>query len=107
MIRFNYERGYAETDDLLVKSDQGIKIRIVYDNGDPVLVCVDDVEFNDADDTLNGLFVSINCKPYALSYVLRAANEQIDAIIAENEQEAADELRMAQELSSPYQTGRI
>lgn len=102
-IQFTYAQ---DTDALKLTTDQKLEIAVLFESKEPSTMLVDEHKY-ELDDTLHGLFVAISKKIVSLNDVLLEACIQYEDVVAEHEQEVAEEKVMQQELSSPYMTGRI
>jgi|GEM_PF-6653460 len=106
-ITFNHSKSPSGYDLLTTKTNQHVKIDILFDNGTATHVYIDENEFKVIDDTLYGLFVGIGDKMMSLVEVVREADRQYPAIAREVAQEVREAAREERKLSSPCMTGRI
>lgn len=98
---------FSNTEDLLVtvKTNQGVELKFDFQF---FTVQIDGNEFYLVDDTLRGLFVYIGDNaPMSIYSIIPEAETHYEQIKREHELEKASLIELAQELSSPKQTGRI
>jgi len=106
-LTFSYKDQNRPT--LCVTSTQGVQIEITFNSGDAYCVYLNGNEFEANDDLLNGLFVSFEVRRMeyeviSVSEIVRQAENQFEAIMAEVESEArydADHIR-AESAQSRY-----
>lgn len=98
-MKFSYEI-YG----LSIKTDHGLNIEFCVHHD---FVYLDGYGMSARSDTMEGLSVTISGKVVSLREVIDSAINQYPAIIAEVEQEQADDEAHEREMSSPEATGRI
>ena len=106
MIRFSYDINNANC--MTLKAHK-IDVLFPFHNG--AVYCVsfskEEYDLSPFDDTLHGLSVLVDGTYYTLYQVMLEAERQYEAVRNETLREIRDENAMADELSSPEQTGRI
>lgn len=102
-ITFEHSTGRAYDDILSFKTDNGLEIKIYFDNCEASELEIDDMASSANSDTLTGIYVRVDFTLLSLAEIVKKAEEQLPAIQMDINQEIADELAMERELSS----GRI
>lgn len=116
-MNINFEfRGYSPNRDTALycsfwlKTDD-LTITVSWADGEPEEVLIyapnDTHESYISTDAFKYIAVLVDGKYQTLQQIFDWVSQNIDAFIAEEEQEWADESAMREELSSPYLTGRI
>ena len=103
-MKFSYELESLYGDYLSVKTDGGIRIDVSFYAGTIEAMYIDE---NQAWTITDDLLALIDGKPVSLKTIWDEAERQYPAIIAEVEQEQADDEAHEREMSSPEATGRI
>lgn len=106
-MNFEYKESLMGHDVLTIRSRHGVEIEVLFDNGQAAEVYIDDCDYKPTDDTLNGLAIMIGDQWMQISDVIRHAEVAYPGIMRGIKAQARAEEAMAEELSSPYLTGRI
>ena len=104
-INFEYEEYNGHR--LTTTSDDGTEIEILFNGFDADYYYINGNEFEVKNDDYKGLYVMFGGEVMPIANVIQQANAQIEDIVAETEQEQADEEGLERELSSLKMTGRI
>lgn len=105
-IEFKYVDDYSGHN-LIAKTDHGEEIEIWFNGLDADCIYIDGLEVEVNNDTLKRFAARIGGEWVEIATIIQEANKQIEGIVAQTEQEDADEDAMASDLSSPYYSGGI
>lgn len=106
-MKFQHTLTWLGNDCLCLKTDEGADIEVVFKDGAPSEVYVDEVDYSATDERLHPMFFIVEKGFMRVSAIVSDAALQYDDIMREVRRERADEEAMARELSSPEQTGRV
>lgn len=102
-MKFSYD---IERDTLTLNA-WNVDIEIHMNGGDPDVYCIDGYEFSTKCDISHGNHIFHEGGIYSWQDIIDAAMSQYDDIVCETLDEISAENAMADELSSPYWTGRV
>lgn len=103
-MKFGYEIASLYGDYLWIKTDHGVRVELFFYEQKIMRM---DIDVETRKPLGNGIFVLIGGEYVSLKTIWEEAERQYPAIIAEVEQEQADEEAHEREMSSPEKTGRI